>query len=61
VSGERVVPQLSDPLVRRMADRDHVPREMWAMGGHLISLHCDACGQSWPCETRRALEAFKGS
>jgi hypothetical protein len=52
---------LSDPLVRKMAERHHEPAEMWSMGGSLISLHCDECHQSWPCETRRALDALKES
>jgi hypothetical protein len=50
---------LSDKYVRAMADRNHTPREMWSLGGDLISLHCDECGHRWPCETRQALDALK--
>lgn len=47
---------LSDPRVRDMAARNHTPTEVWALGGDLISLHCDQCGHSWPCPTRQALD-----
>jgi len=47
---------LTDPRVRDMAARNHVPREMWSMAGQLISLSCDTCGHQWPCGTRQALD-----
>jgi hypothetical protein len=53
----RVVPDLlNDARVRAMADHDHVPGETWNMGGNLVSLHCAACVQAWPCATRLALD-----
>lgn len=48
---------LTDPHVREMADRNHRPREYWAIGGHLLGLACEACNQQWPCETRKALDS----
>jgi len=53
---ERIVPHLDDPQVREMADRNHRPAEVWTMAGLLVSLHCDECGQPWPCATRQALK-----
>ncbi|GAA0738639.1 hypothetical protein Drose_04325 [Dactylosporangium roseum] len=53
--------ELSDPYVREMADRNHTPREMWSMGGSLIDVTCEQCGQGWPCATRRALDELKRS
>lgn len=50
---------VSDPLVRRLAERNHEPREIWADDGSLISLACWMCNQSWPCETRKAVDALK--
>lgn len=47
---------LSDKYVRAMAERNHTPAEIWTVGGDLISLHCDQCGNSWPCPTRQALD-----
>jgi hypothetical protein len=47
---------LTDPLVRAMADRHHQPTEVWNVGGSLVSVHCEQCGHSWPCETRQALD-----
>jgi len=49
---------LTDPEVREMADRNHTPDEMWSTQGVLISVHCDTCGQPWPCETRKALRDY---
>lgn len=46
---------LSDPLVREMADRNHTPREWWSMSGLLLKVACDECGNDWPCDTRKAL------
>jgi len=57
MSGEEVLPQLDDPAVREMANRNHRPAESWSMAGLLMSLHCDECGHPWPCPTRRALQA----
>jgi hypothetical protein len=52
------VPLLDDPLVRRMAERDHVPRELRTYGGGPAILCCEACSGTWPCATRRALRAL---
>lgn len=52
---------LTDLHVREMADRNHQPAEVWSMAGALLSVHCDACGQSWPCDTRRALDHIEAS
>jgi hypothetical protein len=46
---------LTDPLVRAMADRNHQPKEMWTYGGHLRGVHCEECMNQWPCATREAL------
>lgn len=49
---------LSDPLIRAMADRSHVPVERWKMteiGSILESVLCLACHNRWPCGTRLAL------
>lgn len=45
---------LSDPLVRAMADRNHVPIEDPDLAGRLTVL-CDACRQPWPCTVRLRL------
>jgi len=50
---------VSDPMVRRMAEDHHEPAELWSMSGNLMSVHCRECYQDWPCETRRALNALK--
>lgn len=60
MSEEAMTPlDLTDARVRAMADRNHVPREMWSLAGDLISLLCDACGHRWPCGTRQALDVLK--
>lgn len=51
-----VLPMLDDLRVREMADQNHQPEEIWMTSGRLASLRCDACAQSWPCETRKALD-----
>lgn len=62
--GGAVKLDLTDPMVRDMADRDHVPEERWTRGGLgqrvLESVDCTECGETWPCYTRvqlRQLEA----
>lgn len=52
---------LSDPRLREMADRNHQPSEVWSIGGDLLSVHCDCCHRSWPCPTRRRLDAIPGT
>lgn len=50
---------LSDPLVREMANRNHVPHEMWThCHGEPSSgyVECAECRESWPCATRQALK-----
>lgn len=49
---------LSDPMVRDLAEHMHVPEETWS-GGEL-TVTCAACGQSWPCETREQLRTMYG-
>lgn len=46
---------LTDPMVRAMADRDHEPEERWTLAGRLLRLSCRTCAQPWPCATRVAL------
>ena len=51
---------LSDSMVRDMADRNHVPTETWGHSmnqGRLVleGVLCDMCGERWPCETRKEL------
>lgn len=56
-----LIPDLSDPDVREMAERDHTPEERWTiMGGRPVSLEvrCDMCHQPWRCPTRRALDSL---
>lgn len=48
---------LTDPLVREMADSDHLPTETFRADGP-STVHCRACGQAWPCPTRQALRAL---
>lgn len=52
---------LSDPLVRRMAESNHVPRERWhpVFPGRLIGVICDECGLPWRCPTRLALDEME--
>lgn len=50
-----------DPLVREMADRNHTPTEQWTMAGVLGGVRCDECGHEWPCDTRKALQAYRDS
>jgi len=53
---ERIeLPMLDDPLVRKMAEQDHVPREAWTVAGRVAYIVCCTCGQEWPCATRQAL------
>lgn len=52
------IPDLSDPMVRAMADRNHTPEERWTVGGGLMAVTCETCGNSWPCPTRSALRAL---
>jgi hypothetical protein len=46
---------LSDPMVREMADRNHRPEERWTLGGTLAGVTCSECYKTWPCPTRLAL------
>jgi hypothetical protein len=56
---------LDDPLILRMAERNHVPQEEWIThfggpSGHpceVITV-CEKCGQDWPCETRKRIRAM---
>lgn len=41
---------LSDILVRMMANQNHVPLEEWE--GRNVRVSCEMCEQSWPCATR---------
>lgn len=50
---------LDDPLVRAMADRNHVPIEDWTLGGDVRVL-CETCHQPWPCAVRQALRLREG-
>lgn len=56
------IPDLSDPLVRAMVDRNHVPKEEWQTyesgRTRLLAVRCEQCRQLWRCETRRALDEF---
>lgn len=47
---------LTDPYVRDMADLSHRPEQIWSLGGKLLSVHCDECGNNWPCPTRVRLD-----
>lgn len=48
---------LSDPLTRQMADRNHVPAERWSVDQGAVVI-CEQCGETWPCEVRRELDAM---
>lgn len=48
------VPDVSDSDIRRMVLRNHEPDETWSADGKLLSVHCAACYQSWPCPSRQA-------
>lgn len=48
---------LADPQVRAMAERNHVPEEMWRYDGH-AEVMCETCKKTWPCPTRQALDAL---
>jgi hypothetical protein len=48
---------LTDPEIWEMANRHHVPDEVWNVGGKFVGLFCEKCGQAFPCATRRALRA----
>lgn len=50
---------LTDPLVRAMAEENHVPVEHWTLNGVLMFVHCHKCYHPWPCPTRRELEMMK--
>ena len=53
---------LTDPLVRDMADFNHRPEEHWWLNAyHRIDhdVRCGTCDQGWPCETRRELRRIK--
>lgn len=66
---ERAVLDLSDPLIRAMAEANHVPNEHWAPDKKdgtaqvlkLVSVLCRRCAQPWPCETRSVLQALPGA
>ncbi len=48
---------LTDPMVRRMADLNHTPVERWHRftAGQLMGVTCSECGEPWQCATRRRL------
>jgi hypothetical protein len=53
---------LTDPMVRAMADRNHVPDEITrrtASGVAYTEVVCEQCGAAWPCETRRKLRQIE--
>jgi hypothetical protein len=52
------VPGLDDDMVAQMADRNHVPEEMWLIrpqAGNSVDVRCSECHQPWPCATRLRL------
>ena len=49
---------LADPRVRKMADENHQPREIWSGIGKLHDVVCQTCSLAWPCDTRRALDGL---
>lgn len=49
---------LSDPQIRAMAERNHVPQELWTGGGELFDVTCQTCGNRWPCPTRQQLNSI---
>jgi hypothetical protein len=58
-----VLPNLDDPLVREMADRNHIPTEHWTSTAdgtpHLSFVECQECMGSWPCATRQELRQLE--
>lgn len=53
------VPNLDDPWVRAMAERNHEPKERW-LPINRVDVVCETDGQAWPCATRRALNRIAG-
>lgn len=51
-------PDLSDRLVREMADMNHRPQEVWTLGGDFVSITCRTCWRPYPCPTRHALDRY---
>jgi hypothetical protein len=49
-------PDLSDPLVLEMADRNHRPAETWTLGGDFVGVTCETCLRPYPCPTREAID-----
>lgn len=51
----------TDPLIRQMVDKEHVPTEFgfhFAPGAP-VEVNCLRCGQVWPCEARQALRQYE--
>lgn len=49
---------LTDPLVRRMAEFNHIPEENWRNVGAVdrhVTVTCAECGHDWPCGVRNRL------
>lgn len=59
MSGGDVVPDLTDPWVLAMAQRNHEPEEQWLSTG-TVWVTCAVDGQVWPCATRQALTRVAG-
>lgn len=53
------IPNVHDPDVRATVLRDHQPEELWGMNGVLQSVHCNVCGQDWPCPSILAARAIE--
>lgn len=55
---KRIGMDLDDPMVRSMADRAHIPDEVWSpqMDGKAAgAVVCELDRRPWPCEVRVAL------
>jgi hypothetical protein len=52
---ERKGPDLSDPDVRDMVARNHMPEESWNNAGGFNGVTCTECHQDWPCPTIQEL------
>lgn len=49
---------LFDPMVREMAETNHVPTEVWTPSGY-VTVTCETCHQEWPCMTRTQLNKME--